>query len=179
MDFRLGKSAPAHSDNIETDQVGERALCHCIRDHVGPDSQQRIERLRARFGLRGVNFASGPTPSILSPHLHVSYFSPTWYQADENNLLPQTLFVGGAPTPPADQPPDWLTAIPPDVPLALITLGTTFTGDLGFFSWAAQAAARVGFVHRHRGKPRSARALHRRWRSAGIAMACRTCRSAG
>lgn len=32
------------------------------------------------------------------------------------------------------------------MPLALITLGTTFTGDLGFFSWAAQAAARAGIL---------------------------------
>src|SRR5690606_22095205 len=31
-------------------------------------------------------------------------------------------------------------------PLALVTLGSIFTGDLGFFSWAAHAAARAGFV---------------------------------
>ncbi len=103
-----------------------------------------MARLQARFGLRGVNFASGPTPSILSPHLHVSYFSPSWYQGEA--VLPQTLFVGGAPTPPSDAPPDWLSAIPAETPLALVTLGTTFTGDLGFFSWAAQAAARVGLL---------------------------------
>ena len=32
------------------------------------------------------------------------------------------------------------------MPLALVTLGTTFTGDLGFFSWSAQAAARAGML---------------------------------
>ncbi len=117
-----------------------------VQKTLGSDSQQRIERLCARFGLRGVNIAPGPTPSILSSHLHVCYFSPSWYQADLDNILPQTLFVGGAPTPPTDPPPDWLTAIPADQPLALVTLGTTFTGDLGFFSWAAQAAARVGLI---------------------------------
>ena len=78
--------------------------------------------------------------------MHVTYFSPSWYAADADNILPQTLFVGGKPTPPDDAPPKWLTDIPENVPLALVTLGTTFTGDLGFFSWAAQAAARVGFV---------------------------------
>ncbi|MCC6805062.1 MAG: glycosyltransferase family 1 protein [Anaerolineae bacterium] len=117
-----------------------------VQKSLGDESRGRIERLCARFGLRGVNIAPGPTPSILSPHLHVSYFSPSWYEADSANLLPQTLFVGGAPTPPSGNPPDWLTGIPTVAPIALITLGTTFTGDHGFFSWAAQAAARAGFV---------------------------------
>ncbi len=78
--------------------------------------------------------------------LHVSYFSESWYAADGANLLPQTLFVGGKPTPPRGDPPEWLSAIPADTPLALVTLGTTFTGDLGFFSWSAQAAMRAGLL---------------------------------
>jgi MGT family glycosyltransferase len=117
-----------------------------VQKTLASDSQGRITRLCERFKLDGLNFAQGPTPSILSPHLHLSYFSPFWYQADADNLLPQNLFVGGSPTPPPDLPPDWLTAIPSDAPLALVTLGSVFTGDLGFFSWAAQAAARVGYV---------------------------------
>ncbi len=117
-----------------------------VQRELGSESQGRIERLLERFGLQGANIAPGPTPSILSPHLHVSYFSESWYAADGENLLPQTLFVGGKPTPPTDDPPEWLRAIPADVPLALVTLGTTFTGDLGFFSWSAQAAARAGML---------------------------------
>lgn len=117
-----------------------------VQKSLGSESQDRLERLKARFGLRGVNFASGPTPSILSPHLHVSYFSPRWYESDQASLLPQTLFVGGKPAETSAPPPDWLRAIPTEAPLALITLGTTFTGDLGFFSWAAQAAARANLV---------------------------------
>lgn len=117
-----------------------------VQKSLGNESIERIGRLKERFGVQGRYFATGPTPSILSPHLHVSYFSERWYLSDEMNLLPQTLFVGGAPTAPSDNPPDWLNAIPADARIALITLGTVFTGDLGFFSWAAQAAARVGFV---------------------------------
>lgn len=117
-----------------------------VQKILGDESKQRLERLFARFGLSGVNFSKGPTPSILSQHLHISYFNETWYQADSGGLLPQTLFVGGAPETPTDAPPDWLTAIPADVPLGLVTLGTTFTGDLGFFSWAAQAMARAGLL---------------------------------
>ncbi len=115
-----------------------------VQKTLASESHERIARLRARFALQGVNFSQGATPAVLSPHLHISYFSQGWYQADENNLLPQTLFVGGMPNQPNNPPPNWLTDIPADVPLALVTLGSVFTGDLGFFSWAAQAAARVG-----------------------------------
>src|SRR5205823_7501813 len=68
-----------------------------------------------------------------------------WHQPDPD-FLPQTRFVGGMPTAPATPTPDWLAAIPAEARLALITLGSTFTGDLGFFSWAAQASARLGMV---------------------------------
>lgn len=61
-------------------------------------------------------------------------------------MLPQTQFVGGQKNIPADDAPEWLSDIPADKPLALITLGTIFTGDLGFYSWAAQAAARQGLI---------------------------------
>jgi MGT family glycosyltransferase len=117
-----------------------------VQKTLGSDSQERIARLCERFGLQGVNFAKGPTPSILSSHLHISYFNRLWFQADSDNLLPQNLFVGGRPTPPQDAPPQWLTDIPEQAPLALITLGSVFTGDLGFFSWAAQAVARLRHI---------------------------------
>jgi MGT family glycosyltransferase len=116
-----------------------------VQAELGRISRERLERLSGQLGLRGVNFSSGATPSVQSPHLHVSFFSRRWYQADPD-FLPQTEFVGGSPTPPQSPVPDWLAAIPPETPLALITLGSTFTGDLGFFSWAAQAAARLGLV---------------------------------
>jgi MGT family glycosyltransferase len=117
-----------------------------VQKVLGQESQDRIARLCQRFGVEGKNFAKGPTPSILSPHLHVSYFSQSWYAADQDNLLPQTLFVGGKTTAPPDAPPGWLADIPLETPLALVTLGSVFTGDLGFFSWAAQAVARAGYL---------------------------------
>ncbi|MDX1993755.1 MAG: glycosyltransferase [bacterium] len=117
-----------------------------VQRTLGTDSQQRLGRLCERFGLDGVNFSKGPTPSIISPHLHVCYFTRGWYIADDATLLPHNLFVGGKADTPITPPPSWLTDIPLDAPLALITLGTVFTGDLGFFSWAAQAAARAGLI---------------------------------
>ena len=61
-------------------------------------------------------------------------------------ILPQTQFVGGRAEAPTDPPPQWLLDIPPDTPLGLVTLGTSFTGDLGFYSWAAQAVASAGMI---------------------------------
>ena len=61
-------------------------------------------------------------------------------------MLPQTQFVGGKKDEPTSEPPPWLTDIPEEIPLAMITLGTIFTGDLGFFSWAAAAAANAGLL---------------------------------
>lgn len=117
-----------------------------VQQNLGSDSHQRLARLFERFNLEGANFSKGPTPSILSPHLHVCYFTRDWYAAERETLLPHNLFVGGAPDAPRDVPPSWLAQIPADAPLAVVTLGSVFTGDLGFFSWGAQAAARAGFI---------------------------------
>lgn len=117
-----------------------------VQQSLGEESQARLRRLQAHFGLDGVNFSKGPTPSIVSPHQHISYFTESWYQAESTTLLPQNAFVGGQPTPPQDEPPQWLTDIPSNQPLALITLGSVFTGDLGFFGWAAHAVARLGLL---------------------------------
>lgn len=117
-----------------------------IQRNLGSESQQRLARLCGHFGLDGDNFSKGATPSIISPHLHISYFTQSWYAVEEPILLPQNIFVGGLREVPQDAPPEWLAQIPADVPLAVITLGTIFTGDLGFFSWAAQAAAQAGLL---------------------------------
>lgn len=112
-----------------------------VQRFLSSDSQKRIFRLCEQFGLEGINFSQGTAPAIRSPHLHVTYFTPMWYQSEAETMLPQTQFVGGQPEPATDAPPQWLQDIPAEKPLALITLGTIFTGDLGFYSWAAYAAA--------------------------------------
>jgi MGT family glycosyltransferase len=115
-----------------------------IQRQLGIEAVERIERLCARFGIRGVNFSTGPAPSVQSPLLHISYFSRYWHQADE--VLSQTEFVGGTATPPHGDPPAWLSAIPADQPLGLVTLGSTFTGDLNFFAAGARAVADAGMI---------------------------------
>lgn len=116
-----------------------------VQQDLGRISYERLGRLYERFGLKGTNISDGAAPSVQSPHLHVSYFSRNWHQADPD-FLPQTQFVGGVVDAPITPVPQWLADIPAEVPLALITLGSTFTGDLGFFSWAAQAAARLRLI---------------------------------
>lgn len=114
-----------------------------IQQELAAESRQRIQRLAQSFGLTGENFSSGPTPAMQSPHLHISYFSRYWYQA-ESDFLPQTEFVGGFPAEPDSPPPEWMEQLPSDKRLVLITLGSVFTGDFDFFAGAAQAAYRGG-----------------------------------
>ncbi len=117
-----------------------------IQRDLGSDSRNRITRLCEQFGIRGENFSQGATPSIISPHLHITYWTRDWYAAEDDTLLPQNVFAGGMPPDVHDEPPEWLAQIPAGIPLATVTLGTVFTGDLGFFSWGAQAAAREGLL---------------------------------
>lgn len=117
-----------------------------VQRDLGSESQQRIQRLCDKFNVEGIYFSKGATPSITSPLLHITYFTPDWYAQEQSYLLPQTRFVGGKKIAPSGEAPDWLQAIPENVPLGLITLGTIFTGDLGFFSWAAIAAAKAGLL---------------------------------
>ena len=125
--------------------LDEQQLFPVQRD-LSSDSQQRIQRLCDLFGIEGRNFSRGSTPSIVSEALHITYFTPGWYQSEMATILPQTQFVGGTPSPPAIPKPGWLEGIPSDRGLGLVTLGTIFTGDLGFYSWAAQAVASAGLV---------------------------------
>lgn len=125
--------------------LDEQALFAVQRD-LSSDSMQRLQRLFDKFGLKGRNFSKGAAPSIRSPHLHITYFTPEWYAAEKSMMLPQTQYVGGQKEAPTTAIPEWLNDIPAEVPLAMITLGTIFTGDLGFFSWAAQAAAKAGLL---------------------------------
>jgi len=115
-----------------------------VQRKLGHEASERIARLAGRFGLSGANFSTGPAPGIQSPHLHISYFNRYWHQGEE--VLPQTVFVGGQAEPPRDDPPEWFARLPQDQPWGLVTLGSTFTSDLAFFWRGAQAIAAAGMV---------------------------------
>ena len=117
-----------------------------VQKNLSSDSMQRLLRLFEKFNIEGVNFSKGTAPSIRSSLLHITYFTPDWYASEQAFMLPQTHYVGGQKKVPTDNPPQWLLDIPEDVPLAMVTLGTIFTGDLGFYSWGARAAAQAGLL---------------------------------
>jgi MGT family glycosyltransferase len=117
-----------------------------VQRDLGFDSQNRIRQLCEQFHLQGIHFAQSATPSIVSRDLHICYFPPSWYAAEQSTLLANNRFVGGVARVPNNAPPSWLTEIPSDKGIGLVTLGTIFTGDPGFFSWAAHAVAREGLV---------------------------------
>ncbi|MBN2469276.1 MAG: hypothetical protein JXN59_01030, partial [Anaerolineae bacterium] len=115
-----------------------------IQRDLADAAHERIRRMAGHFGVSGRNFSQDATPAVQSPDLHISFFSRYWHQAD-SEFLPQTEFVGGMASVPGGEPPGWLRILN-GAALGLVTLGTVFTGDLGFLCWSAQAMARAGLI---------------------------------
>ncbi|MEZ4660059.1 MAG: glycosyltransferase [Caldilineaceae bacterium] len=111
-------------------------------------AHDRLNALLQNFGATGSNWTTSGPPALLSPHLHITYWSPRWYSGLA--FLPQTMHVGGRTKAPpalaANDPSARLLnheAIA-DLPWVLITLGTSFQLDPNFFIAASHAAERVG-----------------------------------
>ena len=101
-------------------------------------ARERLQRLCAQFAVSGVNWTADGPPALLSPTLHISYWSPSWHRGLA--LLRQTRHVGGVAAPSNNQLPAW----PNTKPWVFITLGTSFGNDLNFFIAAARAANELG-----------------------------------
>ncbi len=102
------------------------------------EARERLAQLCMRFGLDGVNWTTSGPPAQESAQLHLTYWSPSWYQGVD--LLPQTVHVGGSARPATTAPPTW----DGDLPWVFITLGTSFGNDPNFFVAAARAAVEMG-----------------------------------
>ena len=114
-----------------------------IQRQLAHEATGRLDRLCAQLGVKGINFSWDQTPCVQSPPAHQLFQR---LLAPGQSFLPQTVFVGGTVAPPQGDPPGWLADIPADQPLGLVTLGSTFTGDLTFFSRGAEAIARGGMI---------------------------------
>lgn len=103
-------------------------------------ARQRLETLLQRFALLGNNWSKSGPPALLSPHLHLSYWSQRWFSGLP--MLAQTRHFGGIA--PSAEPSD--PSLPPseDRPWVLITLGTSFGNDPNFFVSASHAATQLG-----------------------------------
>ncbi len=104
------------------------------------EARSRWETICRHWGIKGSHWTQDGPPALCSASLHVTYWSPTWYQGLP--LLPQTRHAGGQA--PAPQPPDAALPNPGERPWLLITLGTSFNDDPAFFANAAQAVEELG-----------------------------------
>lgn len=105
-------------------------------------ADQRLSTLLSRFEVMGENWTRIGFPSMLSPLLHLSFWSPRWFRGQ--SLLAQNQLVGGKAPPSRPWRSPWLNRLPMDKPWIFITLGTAFTQDLNFFIAAAHAASQIG-----------------------------------
>lgn len=109
---------------------------------VGALAQERVGMLLADFGAAGVNWQLDGPAALLSPYLHLTYWSPRWFAG--RPLLPQTRMVGGIARPVPASESFWCSRLSRERPWIFITLGTSFSKDINFFIMAAQAVVQVG-----------------------------------
>jgi len=105
---------------------------------VVEEARARLARLCQRFAIEGHNWSTVGPPAQESPHLHLTYWSPSWYTGVD--LLPQSVHVGGTARAATGAPPNW----DKEIPWVFITLGTSFGNDPNFFILAARAAVALG-----------------------------------
>lgn len=109
---------------------------------VAQTAHQRISSLLSHFDAKGANWEMQGPPALLSPDLHLTYWSPRWFSGLP--LLAQNQTVGGLAPQPQPWKSPWLNQLPMDQPWIFITLGTSFGDDVNFFVAAAHAANAVG-----------------------------------
>jgi len=107
------------------------------------EARRRLDSILATFDLQGTNWSMIGPPALCSPHLHVTYWSPSWFTGVP--IGKQTQHVGGQ-TNESIATSTILEKLPaPELaPWVLITLGTTFGNDPNFFITAAHAAKNMG-----------------------------------
>ena len=143
--FVAGAGLAAEVLDVPFAVAGWPAIQSILPEHaqfVGDAAQERLAILCGAFGIQGRNWAQEGPPALLSPLLHLTYWSPRWFAGLP--LLPQNRLVGGIAPPAQPWRTPWLNQLPMDQPWAFITLGTAFTDDPEFFVAASHAAAQVG-----------------------------------
>lgn len=106
-------------------------------------ARSRLDQLLARFDLRGRYWTEQGPPAMLSPSLHLTYWSERWFEGV--SMRSQTRHAGGRRPAQSSPPPADLPS-PDEAPWVMITLGTSFNRDPNFFVSAAQAAVQMNCV---------------------------------
>ncbi|MEM7535468.1 MAG: glycosyltransferase [Chloroflexota bacterium] len=111
----------------------------------------RLDALLSTCDCVGVNWTRSGPPALRSPHLHITYWSPSWFSERDksSSQTNRTAHVGGILTSTNPlTPPTAIGAMqipsPDEYPWVFITLGTSFGNDPNFFIMAAQAAVQMG-----------------------------------
>jgi zeaxanthin glucosyltransferase len=112
--------------------------------NVVDEFHARLNRLRARVGLRRAPLSADPDFLYIAPALHLVYTTPEWFDRillaleplateGEGTLLsqkprpsPGAHYVGGMPMPPRTAAPEWIDNLPRDRPLVLIGRSTNY-----------------------------------------------------
>ena len=114
-------------------------------DDMVQNARLRLERLTEHFKIRGSNWTPSGPPALLSPLLHLTYWSDSWFTGVK--MSAQTRHVGGkTPGRSAVQPEVALLPSANGAPWVLITLGTSFNHDPNFFLAASWAVEQIGCI---------------------------------
>jgi|GEM_PF-206308 len=121
---------------------------------------KRLASLKEEFNITGVNWTSVGASMLLSPWLHLSYWSSRWFHGV--SLLEQTQHVGGYAQEVSSLPLDDPSAMllngelvegelsqqesVMDAPWVFVTLGTSFADDPNFFIAATHAIEQIDAV---------------------------------
>lgn len=129
-------------------------------DLIATLARDRLAALKTEFKIDGVNWTATDVPAMLSPWLHLSYWSERWFSGI--SLLDQTQHVGGAAhrvdSLPSDDPSakllngELMSAEARDgesimdAPWVFVTLGTSFSSDPNFFIAATHAVEQIDAI---------------------------------
>jgi len=116
---------------------------HEAQQRVVAEARERLDTLLTHFDLQGANWTQSGIPALLSPNLHLTYWSESWLG---KTATPPTRHVGGIGRTSAHA--RFRSPEPVEFPdaLVLITLGTSFNDDPDFFVAAASAVVQMGAV---------------------------------
>jgi UDP:flavonoid glycosyltransferase YjiC (YdhE family) len=124
-------------------------------------ARRRLDRLIERLDVSGINFTTNGPPALCSPHLHITYWSPSWFAGAA--LLPQTRHVGGVA--PAVLSPDPALPDPEERPWVVVTLGTSFQRGCSLLCDGPLRPRRGSAVHRSLFWATMMSATFRKWES--------------
>ncbi|WP_029215178.1 glycosyltransferase [Kallotenue papyrolyticum] len=108
------------------------------------DWYRRLNALRRDLKLAPVAEVPDPAFPFMAPDLHLVFFPEDWFVSYNPRQSPGAQFVGGHRRYPASPPPTWLTELPYDCPLVIVTQSTTYGPPASTLRLIIEAIGAVG-----------------------------------